>query len=585
MGNTAAARSDDPPASATETPTAQFAELRTLLVGPEQRQLRALQTRLDDPATHAREVSRVLPAAVELRSNDPHFKRALAPTIEESISASVRRNPQPLADALFPIIGPAIRKAIAATLSGMLESLNTTLEQSLSWRSVRWRLDARRTGKSFAEIVLLNTLVYRVEQVFLIHRPSGLLLQHVTAPGTPVQDGDMVSGMLTAIRDFVQDSFRVSADEGLQTLKVGDLSVWIEQGPHALAAAVIRGTAPADLRTALQQAVESVHAQYSDRLESFDGDAAAFEGARPLLEVCLQQQYRARGGRDQAQMRRRIGAIAAVLLLALGIWALVAFRARARWNGYLAALRQEPGIVVVASGRRDGTYVVSGLRDPLARDPGALLAAHGLLPADVGGDWQLYQALHPSFVVARARQSLAPPPGVELTLDNGVLSATGNAPVEWLEHSTRVAPVLAGVTRYDASAAIDAALRTLAASIEATGPLFFKGTARFTANGEQVVREQTARLHALDQLGRLGNRRFAVDLIGEADADGAPEANLPLSEQRAARVLEIVRALPLPRVTVTAAGIGSRHATDRLATDDEKQRNRRVSFRVRPAAD
>ena len=152
MAKTAAVRSDDPPASATDTPTAQFAELRTLLVGPEQRQLRALQTRLDDPVAQARDVSRVLPAAVELRTNDPHLKRALAPTIEESISASVRRNPQPLADALFPIIGPAIRKAIAATLSGMLESLNTTLEHSLSWRSVRWRLDARRTGKSFAEI-------------------------------------------------------------------------------------------------------------------------------------------------------------------------------------------------------------------------------------------------------------------------------------------------------------------------------------------------------------------------------------------------------------------------------------------------
>src|SRR4029434_1356780 len=138
-----------------------------------------------------------------------------------------------------------------------------------SWRSLRWRLDARRTGKSFAEIVLLNTLVYRVEQVFLIHRPSGLLLQHIAAEGISVQDGDMVSGMLTAIRDFVQDSFHVSDEEGLQTLKVGGLSVWIEQGPHALVAVVIRGTAPPDLRATLQRAVESVHAQYSDLLESF----------------------------------------------------------------------------------------------------------------------------------------------------------------------------------------------------------------------------------------------------------------------------------------------------------------------------
>ena len=579
MAKTAAVRSDDPPASATDTPTAQFAELRTLLVGPEQRQLRALQTRLDDPVTQARDVSRVLPAAVELRTNDPHLKRALAPTIEDSISSSVRRNPQPLADALFPIIGPAIRKAIAATLSGMLESLNTTLEHSLSWRSVRWRLDARRTGKSFAEILLLNTLVYRVEQVFLIHRPTGLLLQHVNAAGISVEDGDMVSSMLTAIRDFVQDSFHVTDDEGLQTLKVGELSVWIEQGPHALVAAVIRGTAPADLRATLQEALESVHAQYADLLQSFDGDAARFEGARPLLEVCLQQQYRARHAHSRSPM---LMALAVMLLLALGLSAFVGVRSRARWNGYLEALRREPGIVVVSTGRSGGQYLVNGLRDPLAQDPAALLAAHDLHPADVGGEWQLYQALHPSLVVARARQSLAPPPGVELRLDNGVLTATGNAPVDWLEDSTRVAPVLAGVTRYDASGAIDAALRTLAASIEAADPLFFKGTVRFTADGEQVVRDQIVRLHALDQLGRLGNRRFAVELVGEADADGAAEANLPLSEQRAARVLGIVRTPPLPRVTFTAVGIGSRHATNRLAPDEEKQRNRRVSFRVRP---
>ncbi len=113
------------------------------------------------------------------RKDDPQMTRALAPTVEEALTASVRRNPRPLADALFPIFGPAIRKAIAASLSSMLESLNQTIEHSLSWRALQWRITALRTGKPFAEIVLLNTLVYRVEQVFLIDRESGLLLQHV----------------------------------------------------------------------------------------------------------------------------------------------------------------------------------------------------------------------------------------------------------------------------------------------------------------------------------------------------------------------------------------------------------------------
>lgn len=578
MGSTAAMRSDESPDGASDSRTSTFAELRTLLVGPEQRQLRALQTRLDDPVTHAREVSRVLPAAVELRTNDPQLKQALAPTIEQTISASVRRNPQPLADALFPIIGPAIRKAISATLSSMFESLNTTLEQGLSWRSLGWRLDALRTGKSFAEVVLLNTLVYRVEQVFLIHRPSGLLLQHIAAPGTSVQDGDMVSGMLTAIRDFVQDSFHVSGEEGLQTLKVGDLSVWMEQGPHALVAAVIRGTAPADLRGTLQRAVESVHAQYSELLEPFGGDAASFESARPLLETCLQQQYRTRVEQGRRSPLLRI--LTAVLILVLAAWAFGALRARARWNGYVDALRSEPGIVVVSAGREGGKYAVSGLRDPLARDPASLLTAHNLRTADIVGRWQLYQALHPSLVLTRARHQLKPPREVDLQFDDGVLSAAGAAAPEWIDASARIAPVLPGVTRFDATGLVDGAVRTLAASIEAAAPLFVKGTTAFTTGGDQIVRDQVSRLRSLDALARVGNRQFTVELIGQADSDGAPAENLPLSRSRAARVLNLLQVQQLERVRMTATGIGSRGAAAPSAPEAEKQRNRRVSFRV-----
>jgi hypothetical protein len=580
VSSTAAVQPDDSPAG--DTPAARFTELRSLLVGPEQRQLRALQTRLEDPAAQARDVSRVLATAVELRTNDPQLKRALAPTIEDAISTSVRRNPRPLADALFPIIGPAIRKAIAATLSGMLESLNTTLEHSLSWRSLRWRLDARRTGRPFAEIVLLNTLVYRVEQVFLIHRPSGLLLQQLSASGTATQDADMVSGMLTAIRDFVRDSFKVSEDEGLQTLKVGELSVWIEQGPHALLAVVVRGTAPPALRATMQQTLEGVHAQYADLLQAFDGDAGRFEGTRPLLETCVQQQYRSREARGHVPPRIKV--IAAALLLALGVWMFFALRARSRWNGYVDALRREPGLVVVSTGRAGGKYVVTGLRDPLARDPALLLPPHRLGPDAVDGRWELYQALHPAIVLARARQLLAPPDGVTLQFGNGLLVASGAAPIEWIESTVRIAALIPGVTRFDASPAVDAVLQALTAAIEAAAPMFVKGETTFAPGGEETVRQQMVRLASLDALGRAASRRFGLELVGEADADGPAHLNLPLSEHRAARVSSLLAAQRLDHVTITARGVGSRTDADPSADESNKQRNRRVSFHVVPGA-
>ena len=113
--------------------------------------------------------------------SDVKLRRALQPLLEEALQLSVQSNPRMLADALFPIFGKAIRKAIASELDGMLQSLSQTLEQSFSWRSVQWRWESFRTGKPYAEIVVLRSLLYRVEQVFLIHRNSGLLLQHVAA--------------------------------------------------------------------------------------------------------------------------------------------------------------------------------------------------------------------------------------------------------------------------------------------------------------------------------------------------------------------------------------------------------------------
>jgi OOP family OmpA-OmpF porin len=576
VANQAAARSDDRRPPDPREPAAAFTELRSLIIGPEQRQLRALQARLDDPGTQAREVSQVLPQAVLLRTRDPQLTRALAPTIEEAITASVRKNPQPLADAMFPVIGPAIRKAIAASLNGMLETLNRTLEHSLSWRAVRWRLTALRTGKSFAEIVLLNTLVYRVDQVFLIDRRSGLLLQHVKADSAATPDADMVSAMLTAIRDFARDSFRVSETEALETLQIGELSVWIEQGPHAMLAAVIRGAPPPELRAVLQSVLERIHAQYGEALRSFDGDAAPFESARPLLESCLQAQY-------QSEKRRTspwLWAMAGALALLVGAWIFSSVRARARWDGYLDALRAEPGIVVVSSGRDGGKYVVSGLRDPLARDPASFLASHQLSAAGVTGSWQLYQALEPPFVLARAREILRPPASVTLQFADGVLNAAGTASADWILESVPLARAVPGVARYNPTRLIDSEIAAFTQRLEAARLLFVRGTITPVPVGEQALAACREYVRSLDVLAKAAGRRFMLEIRGHADADGPQESNIPLSARRAERVRTELQIERLQQIDVATSGVGSAEPLMRGTADVDKQQNRRVSLRV-----
>jgi hypothetical protein len=266
--------------------------LQQLLFGREKRQLDGLQQRLENPVLHAQDVSQVLPRAVTLASaRDGQLTTALTPAVESALKASIKRDPSALVNAIFPIIGPAIRKSISELFARLVQSLNQTLEQSFSLRGLKWRLEALRTGRTFGEVVLAHTLLYRVEQVFLIHKPTGLLLRHVSAPHVRPADAEMVSGMLTAIQDFVRDSFRAPAGEALHTLEVGELNVWVESSPAATLAAVIRGQAPYEFRTVLQGALENIHREQSAALESLDGDASAFELAQPHLESCLQAQF------------------------------------------------------------------------------------------------------------------------------------------------------------------------------------------------------------------------------------------------------------------------------------------------------
>ena len=554
-------------------------ELRHLLVAREREELRALKARLDDPAIRAHDLLTGLPEALGHLSGDRRLTEAIAPSVETAITTSVRRNPKPLADALFPVIGPAIRKAIAHTLGAMLDSLNRTVEHSVSIKALRWRLTAWRTGRSFAEVVLLNTLVYRVEQVFLIHARTGLLLQHVAAESVTTQDADMVSGMLTAIRDFARDSFGGRMDDTLDTFRVGDLSGLIEHGPHAYLAAVVRGTAPADLRQTLQRAIESIHLTQIADLEAFDGDAARFEDTRPVLQECLESRYR----EDDAPVSYRawwIGAsLAAAVLLG---WFGVRWVEQRRLDRYLATIDAQPGLIVIDARREGGRFVVTGLRDPLAVDPVSLVANTGLAAGSVEGRWELYQALDPRLALPRARSILQPPDGVQLALRGDTVVATGEASTAWVREASLLARTLPGIRQVDLTGIENAELRGASRRLEAAMVQFVRGTAELVVGQDEGLAAMIAELRQLDAAARQARVRLRVVVTGHTDADGAEPRNLQLSRERAAAVVAALPGDAWTSIEFEARGVGSAEPIATGTTEADKQRNRRVAVRIQP---
>ncbi len=279
-----------------------------MLVGREIEVLSRLSEIVEDPEQLAVAVGRVLPTAIAQASSDARLGEVLAPALEKATQSSIRSDPRTLVNILYPLIVPAIRKSIGETIDETFQSLNESLKHSLTWRGLRWRWEAWRTGTSFAEVVLKHTLVYQVEHVFLIHRHTGLLISHVAAEDAASQDPQLVSSMLVAIQDFVRDSFSGAEHQGLDTVRLGELWLWSEPGPFATLVAVIRGNPPEGLHETLRDVLSRIHDERRHALESFDGDSSGFADVEANLSG-MRGARAARAGVHQAwvPMVRRSG--------------------------------------------------------------------------------------------------------------------------------------------------------------------------------------------------------------------------------------------------------------------------------------
>ena len=561
-------------------------ELRQLLLGSDRELAKRLRTYLE--RVEPQELGRVLPTAIRIRSSqDEVLTDALMPTVATALRIAVKRDPQSVAAAIFPVMAPAIRHAIATAFSQMVQSIDKTLQYSVSWKGLQWRFEAWRTGRTFGEVVLYHTLVYRVEHVFLIHKQTGLLLDHVSAQGLSEPTAEVISGMLTAVKtamqDVMHDSFGNAEDGVMSTVRVDDRELWFEQGPALVLACVIRGEAPVELRTEfLRPAVEAIHREQAEEISRFDGDPAPFRLSRRHLEDCLQARlkHEQKGG---FKVSPRLLIPALLVLAALATWGFFYLRGHWRWQRYLTRLEAEPGIVITETGSRGDKFHVAGIRDPLALDPMSLLGTEGMPPpSSVSGRWLPYQALEPQFVLSRAKHVLEPPGTVDMDVSQGILSVRGSASREWIDTTRRLVKAIPGVTSLREDGLIDEEILRIKSRMETEVPRFVVGTSHFAPGQEQEARKLVADAQRIFELARAGGVNLQMDIIGHTDETGTDEINDKLSLERANTVKSLLIASGIDAAILTATGVGSRQPVQSGAAGSEEKEaaNRSVTFKV-----
>ncbi|HIK06791.1 MAG TPA: OmpA family protein [Trichormus sp. M33_DOE_039] len=555
--------------------------LRSLLLGFEPNQLKNLYEQLENPQLQPEDISRLLPEAIILRSKqDKQLAEAMVKTIEEAIQASIKQDENVLSEAFFPIIGPATRKAAASFLEQMMQSLNQTLEHSLSLESFKWRLEAKRTGKSFAEIVLLRTLVYRVEQIFLIHKKTGLLLQHLVDKQVPTQDPDLVAGMLTAIRDFIQDSFSVQQQDKLHSLQFGELTIWIEEGTQAVLAGIIRGNPPQELRLVFQAAIEKIHLKLGQEIREFTGETEPFQASQPYLENCLTMQYKSASQTNY----KYAWTFLSIVAIASSVWGFFTIREHLRWQTYIQKLSSQPGIIVVNTKKHNGKHFISGMRDPLAIDPNTLIPQTNLNPQTVITEWQPYLSLEPQLLTKRAEKFLQPPKTVVLQVDsNGILQASGDAPHQWIIATKKAWRYVPGITQFQDQHLLPSELQEIdlyQKQIEQISFLFVEGKTDLIPGEADKLTDLVLVLHKLLKVTQNLNKNFQIQIRGHTDTSGTEQHNILLSQARAQKILDYLSTQKINVNKLKIVGVGASIPFQSEMNPEARKLNRRVSFKV-----
>lgn len=180
-----------------------FELLRELLLEDDREKFDALSQEVLMQDKMAARVTPIIDGKIEnLREKFPEY---FGRTITKTIKYQIKESQDEMVDALYPIMGKLVKKAIISEINKLSDRINESVQNTFSFKGVSEWFKKRVSGVNEGDMVLQDIFKPIIEEVFVIEKDSGLLLgNHSTGN---IADKDMISGMLTAIKSFAEDAF------------------------------------------------------------------------------------------------------------------------------------------------------------------------------------------------------------------------------------------------------------------------------------------------------------------------------------------------------------------------------------------
>jgi outer membrane protein OmpA-like peptidoglycan-associated protein len=537
-------------------------------------------------------VSKVLAEALHDRqTKDGAINKVLLPIVENSVENSVTHHSDRLVSSLYPLMGSLVRKSVGAFLTDFIEKTNQLIEYSFTIKGLKWRIKAWQAGVSFTHYVISQTYNYRVEHVLLIHQETGLLLKSVNLSQQSKNDADLISSMLTAINDFVGDSFQINKDgskEQLQTVSTDNFNLLIKPGPNAIIVAAVIGNPPQEVSEQLQITLEDIHRLYMDEFEQFNGDNAPFENTANQLRDSLLTEEKV----SEAKSNKKPWFAWLLIIITM---ALLGFQFH-NWyqleqlSNRIMKIDQEPGIVVQSIEVNNAKDIsIDVMRDPDAISIKQWFDSNEFIFSDITLKERRYLSLSPKILERRVASILSNYPNVTTQWQDEHLLLSGNIDLSKLEKLTAQL-ANSGISRsqldtnkllinnsdkFAQTTSINQQVfKELIGKISAIQLDFDIGSNQVTDQMVIDLQKLTAQFLYLKKLAKHLNINVALLIMGSSDNSGNRNANNKLSTTRAKSTAAALIKLGVSKEQMFVTGLGQ------IDIKDVKYTSRKVMFNI-----
>ena len=212
-------------------------QLKEILLREDRSALEELQRTLNEKQLLAEKINPIVEDHLTfLRHN---FPKEYAKIVNRMVEQKLKSSQDEILDVIYPVMGKMINKYMAFQFQELKDSINARIDALFSKQGVFWWIRNKIFGLDNADVLLSGLDIPIIEEIFVIQRDSGLL--YGSAALYPTVNRDVVAGMLTAIKSFLEDAYERD-NEDLELIQYGTYKILIENMPTHYFALAISGS-------------------------------------------------------------------------------------------------------------------------------------------------------------------------------------------------------------------------------------------------------------------------------------------------------------------------------------------------------